>query len=178
MCHERSRPAFDDFLRFVASRHGPFREESVPSDRLLAAARSARMALLSPHPPDRRARHAHESGAVHVEALELLAASSADTGRPSELTTVRGFRVKLDYRDGTDTEPSSICVLVQCPEQFIKRVQGRVAYLWSGAARFELGEFDIDGKAIGTLPAGIEITLADFATGRVKLEAPGTPADD
>jgi hypothetical protein len=40
---------------------------------------------------------------------------------------------------------------------------GRSVYLWYGSTRFELGQFDADGKALGTLPAGIEITLSDFA---------------
>ena len=59
----------------------------------------------------------------------------------------------------------------------IDEVQGKTVYLRNGAARFELGQFDSDGKALGTLPAGIEITLSDFAKGLVKLEAPQT-ADD
>jgi hypothetical protein len=59
----------------------------------------------------------------------------------------------------------------------IGQVQGQVAYLWNGTKRFELGQFDIDGKAIGTLPAGMQITLSDFATGNVKLEAPGSSSD-
>ena len=32
-------------------------------------------------------------------------------------------------------------------------------------------------KALGTLPAGIEITLSDFAKGIVKLEAPSGPEE-
>jgi hypothetical protein len=49
---------------------------------------------------------------------------------------------------------------------------GKTVYLWSGNQRFELGEFDVEGKAIGTLPGGIEITASDFASGNVKLETP------
>jgi hypothetical protein len=162
MCPETSAPAFEDFLRFVASRCGPSRRASHPPDRVLAAARAAHDELRAPSPLAPR----------RVEVLELLAASSGDMARPAELVTGRGFRVRLDYRDGTETEPSSICVLVQCPQPLVASVQGQVAYLWNGAERFELGEFDPDGKAIGTLPAGIEITLADFAAGRVKLDTP------
>lgn len=167
MCPEAAAPAFEEFLKFVAwkSRSSPSR--TVAADRVLAAARAARLELrASPSPPDR----------ADCEVLELLAAASADTGEPPELITVRGFRVRLAYRDGSDSEPSSICVLVQCPEQWLEHVQGRVAYLWSGTERFALGEFDAEGKAIGTLPAGIEITLDDLATGRIRLEAPEVPA--
>ena len=87
--------------------------------------------------------------------------------------TAKGFRVTLAYDDGTAAEQPSICVLVQCPPDQVAQVQGQTAYLWSGSERFELGQFDADGKAIGTLPAGIQITLSDFTAGTVKLEAPG-----
>jgi hypothetical protein len=63
-------------------------------------------------------------------------------------------------------------VLVQCPPELIDTVQGETAYLWNGQQRFELGPFDSEGKAIGTLPAGIEISASDFALGNVKLEEP------
>jgi hypothetical protein len=52
---------------------------------------------------------------------------------------------------------------------------GQTAFLWNGSQRFELGQFDADGKAIGTLPAGIEITMSDFAAGHIKLEEPDAP---
>ncbi|MBW8078950.1 MAG: hypothetical protein GJU76_12945 [Gallionella sp.] len=175
MCPETVAPSFDEFLRFVASKHHPSEAESMPTEREWAAARIAREALralsLAARPENRGGVLCRE----RIEVLELLAASSQNTTRPSELVTVRGFRVQLDYRDGTGDESSSLCVLVKCPEQWVERVQGRIAYLWNGTERFELGEFDTDGKALGTLPAGIEISLSDFATGRVKLEAPDVP---
>lgn len=172
MCPETSAPTFEDFLRFLALRRDSSRRTSAPSDRVLAAARAAHEELRAPSLRDERALRGDSVVKCRAEVLELLAASSGDLRRPAELVTVRGFRVRLDYRDGTDTEPSSICVLVQCPEQLVASVQGQVAYLWNGAERFELGEFDPDGKAIGTLPAGIEITLADFAAGLIKLDTP------
>lgn len=178
MCPETVAPSFDEFLRFVASKHRPSQNESLPSEPGLAAARAARRALQG---PGLSVRPANRGGLLRedsIEVLELLAASSQDTTRPSDLVTVRGFRVQLDYRDGTGDEPSSLCVLVKCPEQWVESVQGRIAYLWNGTERFELGEFDADGKAIGTLPAGIEISLSDFTTGRVKLEAPDVAEHD
>ena len=62
------------------------------------------------------------------------------------------------------------------PER-IAELQGQTVFLWNGAERFELGQFDSDGKALGTLPAGLEITLSDFKMGRVKLEEPNPPTD-
>jgi hypothetical protein len=174
---ENAAPSFNEFLRFVARRYRPSLRGSTPPEQVLAAAQAARKELRAPGPGDSPAHGVSPLG-KDCEVLELLAASSQNTARPSELVTVRGFRVRLDYRDGTDTEPSSICVQVQCPEQWVDYVQGRIAYLWSGTERFELGEFDADGKAIGTLPASIEMTLTDLATGRVRLEAPDLPAHD
>lgn len=174
---ETTTPSFDEFLRFVAAKYPPSPSQSTPPERLLAAARAARRELRAPGAAHPTAPSARPLGNVY-EVLELLAASSQATARPSELVTVRGFRVRLDYRDGTDIDPVSICVLVQCPEQWVGCIQGRIAYLWNGTQRFELGEFDADGKAIGTLPAGIEMTLTDLASGRYRLEAPDIPAHD
>lgn len=172
MCPETSAPTFQSFLRFVASRHGPSPEPPIPSERMLAAARAAHKELWAPGSAAGPLHRADAADGGDVEVLNLLAASSEGAARPSDLITVRGFRVRLDYRDSTDVAPSSICVLVECPQELVASVQGQIAYLWNGAERFELGEFDADGKAIGTLPAGIEITLADFTAGRIKLEAP------
>jgi hypothetical protein len=123
------------------------------------------------------ARGARYAAPRHVETLQLLAAADrSGVARPPELTTARGFRVTLAYDDGPDGESSSICVLVRCPSELIGRIKGETAYLWNGTERFELGQFDADGKAIGTLPAGIQITLSDFSSGRVKLDEP-PPAD-
>ena len=94
------------------------------------------------------------------------------------MTTARGFRVTLAYDEGESPEQSSVCVLVQCPPAMLPNVQGETAYLWSGTERFELGQFDADGKAIGTLPAGVQISISDFASGKVKLEEPGSPTQD
>jgi hypothetical protein len=68
-------------------------------------------------------------------------------------------------------------VLVHCPVELISALEGRTAYLWYGEERFELGQFDAEGKAVGELPAGVEITASDFAQGKVKLEEP-RPAEE
>ncbi len=65
-------------------------------------------------------------------------------------------------------------MLVHCPAELIAALEGKTACLWYGAERFELGEFDGEGKAIGELPPGVEITASDFALGKVKLEEPRT----
>jgi hypothetical protein len=179
MSRSSSSPDLDDFARWVARK---FKDPSVNTtetatreryQKLLAAARSARDEMLQ----GRKSR-AMGPNVGRVEVLQLMAAADkSDSTRPPELTTARGFRVALAYDDGGGSSSASICVLVQCPPELIESTQGQTAYLWNGAERFELGQFDSDGKAIGTLPAGIEISLSDFAAGKVKLEEPTPPAD-
>jgi nicotinamidase-related amidase len=177
MENERPAPDFGDFARWIAARQRAAPEFREPTERLLAAARRARDDIATTrisHPPTRGS----QSGPTIVEVLTLLAAASTDSGLPPpELMTPRGFRVTLSYEEESGAGRTSICVLVRCPQEMIDEVQGKTVYLRNGAARFELGQFDSDGKALGTLPAGIEITLSDFAKGLVKLEAPQT-ADD
>jgi hypothetical protein len=164
-------PDFKEFTRWVRTKVDVSPVDSRANEELLGAARAARDQALGAH-------HSNLSSSAagrHLEGLHLLAAASTDDdARPPEMMTAKGFRVTLAYDEASSDGESSICVLVQSPVELIAAVQGQTAYLWSGAERFELGQFDVDGKAIGTLPAGIEITLSDFAIGKVKLETPGT----
>jgi len=168
-------PEFSEFTRWLR-----YKVDVAPSDlpanpKMLDAARSARDEALGAR---KSGFPSFSAAAPHVEVLQLLAAASTgESTRPPELTTAKGFRVTLAYDDGGSATNASICVLVQCPPDQIAQVQGQTAYIWNGSQRFELGQFDSDGKAIGTLPAGIEITLSDFATGNVKLEAPGSSSE-
>lgn len=164
-------PQFGGFVHWLARRESAAASQSTGTcsqddyAALLQAARAARDDVLCAAP-------------LHVEILQLLAASDgADNSRPPELTTARGFRVTLAYDEGGAATPASICVLVKCPAELIGVVEGKTAFLWAGADRFELGDFDSEGKAIGTLPAGIDISPSDFASGRVKLEEPPAPTD-
>jgi hypothetical protein len=169
-------PDFNEFARWVKAKVNVAPVNSRANEKLLAAARAARDHALGARPSDRSSSPATRH---NVEVLRLLAAASADDdARPPELMTAKGFRVTLAYDDASSATGLSICVLVQSPVELIAQVQGQTAYLWSSTERFELGQFDVDGKAIGTLPAGIEIKLSDFATGSVKLEAPGSSTDD
>ena len=177
MENERPAPDFSDFARWIAARQGAAPQLCEPTEKMLEAARKARDDLAAS-----QISHLLTPGSASeppiVEVLRLLAAASADSNsQPPELMTPRGFRVTLAYEEESSARRASICVLVRCPPQMIEQVQGKTVYLWNGAARFELGQFDADGKALGTLPAGIEITLSDFARGIVKLEAPSGPED-
>lgn len=172
MLKDSKVPSFEEFARWLALRSPQPTLDEARHERLRAAARDARDEFLTARRgiapnPDASAYYGH------FEVLLLLAAADkSESPRPADLTTARGFRVTLAFEEGGGGDASSICVLVQCPPELVESVQGETAYLWNGAQRFELGQFDAEGKAIGTLPAGIEISPSDFAMGNVKLEEP------
>lgn len=171
------RPSFAQFTRWLARADGALMPAPQPGsarfEQALAAARHARQETLH-----LAGKSATSPRVGNLEVLELLAAADAsDTSRPPELTTPKGFRVTLAYDDGGTSTQASIAVLVQCPPDRIAALQGRTVFLWSGEERFELGQFDADGKALGTLPAGLEITLSDFKMGRIKIEEPPPDAE-
>jgi hypothetical protein len=171
MSHEPKLPDFNQFSRWLASRISRPAFTAEHFGELQSAARSARdefiEAQLQGAPQAEGAK-----GACSFEVLQLLAAADGDAALPPEITTPRGFRITVAYEEEGDAESSSIGVLVNCPPELIGEVDGKTVYLWSGSERFELGQFDAEGKAIGVLPAHIEISAADFAQGKVKLEAP------
>ena len=165
-------PDFDQFSRWLAARTRP---DPLKADRYGELQRAAltardefiearRQAVPSFEPLEREGS---------CEVLQLLAAADSDADLPPEIVTPRGVRITLAYEEGSGGDLPSIAVLVNCPPGLAAAIEGKTVYLWSGGERFELGEFDAQGKALGTLPAGIELSAADFAQGKVKLEAPG-----
>jgi hypothetical protein len=78
--------------------------------------------------------------------------------------------VTLASELGVEPGAATLCVLVRCPAGLMDSIEGQIACLCRGAERFELGEFDSEGKAIGTLPAAVDITLSDFSRGIIRLE--------
>jgi hypothetical protein len=172
MSNEPKLPDFNQFSRWLASR---LNDQAVGSDQfaqLHTAARDARDEFVRTQWEGTGANSAVAADRGSLEVLQLLAAADRDASLPPEITTPRGFRITLAFDEGSGAEPASIGVLVVCPPDLLTGVEGKTVYLWSGSERFELGQFDAEGKAIGTLPAGIEITASDFAAGKVKLEAP------
>ena len=167
MARDPKLPDFDAFCRWLSNR---LKEPGARTERYdtLLAARLARSEFL-------RARRHRRAGRGTVAVLQLLAAADrSEAARPPEMRTARGFRVTLAHDEATSADAPSICILVRCPPELLPAIEGETAYLWNGTQRFELGDFDAEGKAIGALPAGVEISLLDFAQGRVKLEEPPT----
>jgi hypothetical protein len=176
MSNNNELPDFDEFCGWLA-RHlkGPA-QNGARYQGTLAAAGAARDEFLRAQSMAQRPKPAAKYG--HFETLQLLAAADkSESARPPEVMTARGFRVTLAYDEGESADSSSICVLVRCPPELIEALEGETAYLWNGTDRFELGQFDSEGKAIGTLPGGIVISMSDFAQGRVKLEEPPAEQD-
>jgi hypothetical protein len=164
MSGESSNRDFPAFTRWVAKRFGSRTEQVRPSEELVTAARDARDEIL-------RATQAPDE----IEVLTVMAAADfTETMPPATMTTARGYRVSFAFDESGGANASRVCVLVQCPERLIGCSEGRSPALWKGALQFELGQFDADGKAIGTLPAGVDITLADLAQGQVKLQEPSS----
>ena len=175
---ERPPASFSEFVRWLAARQNADLTDREAPEGLLAAARQAREEWMAASRSSTVQTAGADADQAQIEVLRILAAASTDANtRPPELMTPRGFRVTLVYEEEPNANRSSICVMVRCPPEMIGQVQGGTVFLWYGSMRFELGMFDADGKAIGTLPAGIEITLSDFAEGTVKLEAPSGQRD-
>jgi hypothetical protein len=178
MSDSPKQPGFSDFTRWLASLSKPAVEKH-PNEMTVNAARAARDSFLASWKVPQAATPRQSAEASHVEKLYLLAAADSETnGPPREMTSPRGLRIMFDYQEGSSSRSASICVLVECPSDRVQQFQGKAVSLWYGTERFELGVFDSDGKAIGTLPAGITITAQDFESGAVKLEGPGESAED
>jgi hypothetical protein len=152
-------PSFDQFSRWLAARLDQPQLGTERYEMMKEAARAAR---------DEFVQTRAERAEGPLEALYLLAAADkSESSELPEIMTARGFRVLLAFGAG-----DGIGVLVHCPAELIGTVEGKAVHLWYGDERFELGQFDSEGKAIGELPAKVKITAADFSLGKVKLEEP------
>jgi hypothetical protein len=173
MSDNPSGPDLETFARWLAAKvdeRGIANYAThLPSASLVAAARRARdeCRLFAEDLRIGQEQSTTDTG----EVLELLAAADAsDSVLPPELTTASGFRVTLANELGAQPGAATLCVLVRCPTGLIESIEGQIVCLCRGAERFELGQFDSEGKAIGTLPAGVDIALSDFSRGSVRLQ--------
>ncbi len=165
-------PNFDEFSRWLAARLNRPVVNLRRYDPVHTAGREARDEVVQARRTVESQSSESAQRPVSVEVIELLAAADSDASLPPEITTRRGFRLTLAYDVDAAADARSICVLVNCPTELTGAVESKTAYLWNGGERFEIGQFDAEGKALGMLPNGVEITAADFALGKVKLDAP------
>jgi hypothetical protein len=173
MSHPTKPPSFDGFSRWLAARLDRPEMRAERHETLKDAARMARDEFVESRRP-----FAQKPATGRIEALYLLAAADkTDATLPPEITTTRGFRIALAFDADAAPGESSICVLVHCPVDLIGSFEGQLVHLWYGEDRFEIGQFDAEGKALGLLPPHIRIRPSDFAEGRVKLEEPPLTAD-
>jgi len=172
MSDAEKNPTLTDFSRWLASRLNQQGMQPGSFDPLSAAARAARDEFVQARHEAMPQEPAGTGMQGSFETLQLLAAADEDSSLPPEITTARGFRITLAY-DEVDGTASPLGVLVVCPAGLAASLEGQMAYLWCGTERFELGQFDAEGKALGALPAGTPVTAKDFTSGRVKLEVTG-----
>ena len=152
------RGSFDDFLRWLTETgHESPAVSADPSAEMLEAARLARrefQALQSDYRQDLRGRL--QSGG-YFEEVELLAAADSNQGRwLPRLRTPNGFAISALYSPNSPPGAAPVGLLVECPVELIEVCRGQQVHVAAGGHWVELGEIDVDGKAMGDLPAGFE----------------------
>lgn len=158
MTHKSSPGSFADFLRWVGEpNHPPQSAAEEPTSEVLAAARQAWeefQSLRRTHRDDLVARL--RAGTYHEE-LELMAAADADRSRwLPRLRTPNGFAISALYAPNAPEVAAPIGLLVECPVELIEICRGQPVHIAAGGQWVEIGEIDVDGKAMGDLPAGFE----------------------
>lgn len=151
--------SFEDFLAWWGdtvsrARDGAFE----PGPEVSEAAREARQEfrdLQDMHQEELRIRL---RGGNYYEEVELLAAADADTRRwLPRLRTPNGFAISALYAPDSPAGSAPVGLLVECPVELIEVCRGQPVHVAAGGQWIELGEIDIDGKAIGDLPPGCEL---------------------
>jgi hypothetical protein len=153
------KPAsFEDFLRWLGE---PERDTQVhqpePTPEVLVAAKAAWQEFQSLQRAQREALAARIRAGTYVEELELLAAADVDRNRwLPRLRTPNGFAISALYAPNSPPGAAPVGLLVECPVELIDLCRGQQVHVAAGGQWIELGEIDVDGKAMGDLPAGFE----------------------
>jgi hypothetical protein len=93
----------------------------------------------------------------YYEEIELLAAADADRGRwLPRLRTPNGFAISTLYAPNSPPGALPVGLLVECPVELLDVCRGQKVHIAAGGQWIELAEIDVDGKAMGDLPAGFE----------------------
>jgi hypothetical protein len=128
-----------------------------PSPEVLAAARMAWQEFQEVRRLHRAELEAQVRGGTYREELELLAAADADRGRwLPRLRTPNGFAISALYAGQRTPESAPVALLVECPAELVELFKGQQVHIAAGGRWVEIGEIDVDGKATGDLPEGID----------------------
>jgi hypothetical protein len=158
MPNEPTEGGFDDFVRWATERHRESDEAPAElSAEVLAAARAAYQGVSDL----KRAHHqelvARLRSGTYYEELELMAAADADRDRwLPRLRTPNGFSISTLYAADSAAGATPVGLLVECPEQLRDLCRGLKVSILAGDSWIEIGEIDVDGKATGDLPPGME----------------------
>lgn len=174
--------SFEDFLRWLGeATDASNTNEQVPDAQVLAAAREAWQQYRSLQRAQRDAIAKRVQAGTYTEAIELMAAADTDRTRwHPRLRTPNGFAISALYATGAP-EAAPVGLLVECPVDLIEVFKGQKVHISMGGRWVEIGEIDVDGKATGDLPQGIDFRPPfAFRVGKLEeypsgFEGPGDP---
>ena len=173
--------SFEDFARWLAeARHESEVEVTEPDIRVLSAAKEAWREHRSLQRAQRDALVQRLRAGTYTEEIELMAAadSSRDRWLP-RLRTPNGFAISALY-GGSASGGAPVGLLVECPADLIDVFRGQKVHVSARGRWIDVGEIDVDGKATGDLPEGVDFRPPfAFRVGELSenATAPEDPAD-
>jgi len=176
--------SFEGFVRWLGeARHEGEADVPEPDPQVLSASREAWQQHQSLQRAQRQALSERVHAGTYVEELELMAAADADRGRwLPRLRTPNGFAISALYATPSALGAAPVGLLVECPADLIEIFKGQRVQISAGGRWVEIGEIDVDGKAMGDLPEGFEFTppfsfrVGTLAPQPAELQRPDEPA--
>ena len=149
--------SFADFVRWLGERgHEGHVDLPQPGAHVLAAARRTWEEYQSLQRGQRESIVERVRTGKYVEELELLAAADSDRNRwLPRLRTPNGFAISALYSASGPLGAPPIGLLVECPADLVEVFRGQKVHVSVGGRWVEIGEVDVDGKAAGDLPQGL-----------------------
>ena len=159
MSHSLEPGSFEDFLRWLTERDAKPspRSQTQPTAGVVEAAGAAWRDFRAVQSSHRTEFLARVRRGNYYEEVEVLAAADAASNRFfPRLRTPNGFVVSALYT--TDSAPGTapVAVLVECPHDLVDVFRGLKVRVLCAGRWVELGEIDVDGKAVADLPEGVE----------------------
>lgn len=159
MSNDRRAGSFDDFIAWLGTRHEKPRPtgQTEPSPAVVAAARGARQEFQALQHMHRHDIAARVRAGRYYEELELMAAAAPDQSRwLPRLRTPNGFAISALYEANSIPGAAPVGLLVECPADLIEVFRGQKVHISVAGQWIEIGEIDVDGKAAGDLPPGLD----------------------